>query len=217
MTPASPSILLSGLRILESFTAARPAQRSSEIAEQLGIHKSTVSRTLATLEEAGYVERDPQDRRYRLGIAVVTLAGPLLAGLDVRRIALPELAKLTETTQESSALVLPHRDGAVIVELVPSPLPVKHVSDIGTRYSDPRNASVAVFTGSVVDGLALNDGATSEHEVGVAAPIRDHRNEIVAAVLLSAPRYRYLQADPRLIGTAVRDAASAISRRLGAA
>lgn len=216
MTSASPSILLSGLRILESFTAAEPALRVGEIAERLGTHKSTVSRTLATLEEAGYVERDAQDRRYRLGWAVVSLAGPLLARLDVRHVALPELKKLTEATLESSALVVPDRGAAVIVELVPSPLPVKHVSDLGTRYVDPHDASVVVFSGSLVEGLALNDGATSPHEVGIAAPVRDHRGDIVAGVLLAAPRFRYAEADPVVVAAAVRETALSISRRLGA-
>lgn len=214
MTAAPTSILLSGLRILESFTAEQPALRVGEIADRLGVHKSTVSRTLATLEEAGYVERGPQDRRYRLGLAVVALAGPLLARLDLRRVALPELEALTEASLESSALVLPDRDGAIIVELVSSPLPIKHVSDLGTRYTDPRNACIAALFSH--EELGLNDGVTSPHEVGVAAPVRDHRGEIVAAVLLAAPRFRYVAADPTVVANLVRHAASSISGRLGA-
>jgi DNA-binding IclR family transcriptional regulator len=38
-------------------------------------------------------------------------------------------------------------------------------------------------------GWALN-GETSLEEIGLAGPVRDHRDEIVAAVLLSASRFR---------------------------
>jgi DNA-binding IclR family transcriptional regulator len=59
----------------------------TEIARRVGLHKSTVSCALATLEQAGLVERDAKRGRFQLGIGVIGLAGPLLANLDVRRVA----------------------------------------------------------------------------------------------------------------------------------
>lgn len=40
----------------------------TEIATQVGLHKSNVSRILATLEQADIVERDGQSRKFRLGL-----------------------------------------------------------------------------------------------------------------------------------------------------
>jgi DNA-binding IclR family transcriptional regulator len=65
-------------------------------------------------------------------------------------------------------------------------------------------------------GYAVNDGATDPEELSIAAPVFDHRQEVVAAILLSAPRARateFLVNDwtKRVIATA-----ETVSARLGA-
>ncbi|HET8614036.1 MAG TPA: IclR family transcriptional regulator C-terminal domain-containing protein, partial [Actinomycetales bacterium] len=64
-------------------------------------------------------------------------------------------------------------------------------------------------------GYALNYGETSLEEVGIAAPVFDHRDDPVAAVLVSAPRFRVSREQASAIGDAVREAARDITRRLG--
>ena len=64
-------------------------------------------------------------------------------------------------------------------------------------------------------GYAVNYGLTSPDEVGIAATVRDHRGEVVGAVILAAPLYRVLaDAVPCLAGHVVQ-AASDIGARLG--
>jgi IclR family transcriptional regulator, acetate operon repressor len=69
----------------------------TEIARRVGLHKSTVSRTLPTLERVGLVERDPGSGCFQLGIGVIGVTGPLLANLDVCRVALSALAATRRT------------------------------------------------------------------------------------------------------------------------
>ena len=64
---ASASVLLNGLHVLEAFSIDEPVLGVTEIARKVHQHKSTVSRILATLERAGYVERDEGSGRFRLG------------------------------------------------------------------------------------------------------------------------------------------------------
>ena len=64
-------------------------------------------------------------------------------------------------------------------------------------------------------GYAVNYGETSFEEVGVAAPVFDHRGEPVAAVLVSAPRFRISTEQLGLIRDAVVGAAGEVSSRLG--
>ncbi|MDN5762992.1 MAG: IclR family transcriptional regulator, partial [Microlunatus sp.] len=90
--------LFNGLAVLQAFSIAAPALGVTEIAAKVGLHKSTVSRILSGLAEASFVERDPATGRYRLGLGVIALSGPLLADLDVRRAALPYLEELMEQT-----------------------------------------------------------------------------------------------------------------------
>jgi IclR family transcriptional regulator, acetate operon repressor len=244
------SVLQNGLAVLRAFTVDEPVQGVSEIAATIGLHKSTVSRILATLELENLVERDPTTRRFRLGLGVIALAGPLLADLDVRRVAYPVLQGLSRRTGETAALMVWDGGEAVCVEQVPSSHQVKHTTPLGTRYNTAASSSVQVFLAQldpftvrsllvkgVIDlpGLteaaldaylgrlrevaeqryAINYGETSLEEVGVAAPVFDHRGELVAAVLLSAPRFRISTEQLGLIREAVTAAADDVSSRLG--
>ena len=133
--------LLNGLRVLETFTVERPELGVTEIAAKVGLHKSTVHRILTGLAEEGYAERTSSGR-YRLGLGIISLAGPLLAGLDVRNTALPHLEDAVDATRETAALLL--RDGphTLVVEQVTSPQFVRHSQNIGTRYHRWGSASV---------------------------------------------------------------------------
>lgn len=242
--------LLNGLAVLRSFTAAEPLLGVTEISAKVGLHKSSVSRILATLEAADLVERDAVSRRFRLGLGVIELAGPILADLDVRRVAYPLLADLARRTGETAALMVWSRGAAVCVEQVASPQEVKHSTAIGTRYASAASASVQVLacaqpiadirrqidTG-VLTGpglgtteeylatlaavrssrVAINYGQTSVDEVGIAAAVEDHRGAWVAAVLLSAPRFRVSAEHSEALAEEVLRCAEEISQRLGGA
>ena len=132
--------------MLEAFSAtSRPLLGVTEISEIVGLHKSTVSRMLAGLTEAGYVQRDLDSGRYRLGLGMIGLAGPLLAELDVRRAAFPHLEEITQTTGETAALAVWNGSTAIVVEQVASPHLVKHSANIGTRFGKFASSSVRVF------------------------------------------------------------------------
>lgn len=138
--------LLNGLAVLEAFSvASRPLLGVTEISELVGLHKSTVSRMLTGLTESGYVQRDDVTGRYRLGLGMIGLAGPLLAELDVRRAALPHLEELTATTGETAAIAVWNGTNAIVVEQTASPHQVKHSASIGTRYNKFASSSVRVF------------------------------------------------------------------------
>ncbi|MGT2463525.1 IclR family transcriptional regulator [Sinomonas atrocyanea] len=143
--------LLNGLGVLEAFSIEKPVLGVTEIAQKVGLHKSTVSRILTGLAEAGYVQRDEATGRYRLGLGLLALSGPLLADLDVRRAALPYLEELTERTGETSALAVWNGQEAVVVEQVPSPHQVKHTASIGTRYNKFASSSVRVFLAGLAE------------------------------------------------------------------
>jgi DNA-binding IclR family transcriptional regulator len=55
----------------------------TEIAAELGVHKSTVSRLISVLEARGYVEQLSERGKYRLGFAVARLARSTSAQLDL--------------------------------------------------------------------------------------------------------------------------------------
>ncbi len=84
----------------------------NEIARRVGLDASSVSRIVRTLEIYRLLEREPATNRVTLGIGLVTLASDVLYGLDVRRLAAPELDRLSAATHETVNLGVWDGDGA---------------------------------------------------------------------------------------------------------
>jgi IclR family KDG regulon transcriptional repressor len=62
------------LDVLLCFTKQTPELTMTQIAEQVGIHKSTAQRLLATLENKRFIQRDPNTGVYRLDIRLLRMA-----------------------------------------------------------------------------------------------------------------------------------------------
>ncbi|MDJ0354662.1 MAG: IclR family transcriptional regulator [Actinomycetota bacterium] len=174
--------LLNGLGVLEAFSIEKPVLGVTEIAQKVNLHKSTVSRILTGLATAGYVERDEETGRFRLGLGLIGLSGPLLAELDVRRAAHAELERLTELTGETSALAVWNGTEAVVVEQIPSPHQVKHTAPIGTRYNLYESSSVRTFLAELPFATAqgmLDQGLiTHSLESGLGSDYLQHLTEV---------------------------------------
>ena len=88
------------LSVLE-ILAAHGEAGVTEVAAELGVHKSTAFRLVAALENRGFVEQLADRGKYRLGFGVVRLAGAAAAQLDIahegRRICEALAADLEET------------------------------------------------------------------------------------------------------------------------
>ncbi|AJE87102.1 IclR family transcriptional regulator [Streptomyces albus] len=101
-----------------------------EVAEHLGVHKSTALRLLRTLHEHGFVYRQ-SDQRYRLGARLFALAQEAMESLDVREIAHPHLVRLNEACGHTVHLAV-HEEGEVLyIDKVDSRYPVRMYSRIG--------------------------------------------------------------------------------------
>lgn len=73
------------LSVLRVFTGGRAELRVSDVASAAGLTLSTASRQLATLETAGFVDRDPVSGLYRLGLDMVSLGSAVLNSHPVHR------------------------------------------------------------------------------------------------------------------------------------
>ena len=93
----------------------------TELARRLGLHKSTASRLLATLQRRGLVEQDEESGKYRLGLVVIRLAERAERTLDLKGIAYAELERLARTTRETVSLGILERDAYLTVAQVDGP------------------------------------------------------------------------------------------------
>jgi IclR family acetate operon transcriptional repressor len=214
------------IAILRSFSAEKPERAVGELSHELGLHKSTVSRLMATLERGGLLARDSESKRYRLGIGLIGLATQVVSALDVREVARPFLRQLADDCQESVNLVV--LDGDQVINLdqfIPPRRQVKNIGRVGRRmcahccaagkvllaYLHERELDEILgpelerFTpATITDPMVLRQElarvrtqgfavACEELEKGlnvVAAPLRDHTGQVIAAASVAGPAYR---------------------------
>jgi DNA-binding IclR family transcriptional regulator len=143
--------------VLRSLTSG-PAG-VTEIAERVGLPKSTVSRMLSTLEELGAVEQVAAGGDYRIGWTMIDLAAAARPGRSLISLARPHLVELTRLTGEAAGISIPDgTDMLYLDQLTPdSELQVRDWT--GHRipmYAVPSGLAVlaadAALAGKVADG-----------------------------------------------------------------
>ena len=112
-TPRMIKSLQRAINILDLFDEQTVELGITEIAEKLGLHKSTAAGLVYTLEHNAYLHQDPETRKYSLGFKLVERASTLLDQFDVRKAARPHLEELIAWCDESVNLAV--RDGGQIV------------------------------------------------------------------------------------------------------
>jgi IclR family pca regulon transcriptional regulator len=101
-----------GLAILSSFTPERPTRGIAEVADELGMRRSTTHRYMSTLVVLGYLEQGAA-RKYRLGLRVTDLGMSALNSTALREHARPYLEELCR--QSSYTVSLSVLDGPEIL------------------------------------------------------------------------------------------------------
>jgi IclR family transcriptional regulator, KDG regulon repressor len=109
------------LNILEAAANRRDGMTNSEISHKLGIPKSSASYILRTLDRRGYLRRDVETGRYRLGLKVLSLGGDARANLDLAEVALPFMRALQERIHLTIHLAVLDQGEAVYIEKVEAP------------------------------------------------------------------------------------------------
>jgi IclR family transcriptional regulator, KDG regulon repressor len=203
------------------------------IAVRLGREKSQVSRALRALEGEGLVERDPRTRSYHLGWGLFTLAA---RGVEAR-LVLAASAHLHRLADEQNAdvrlCVLIGREVLTLISMpavkvggaeTPSQTPcgpvlaldwpesaIKNLFGLGPLEHHDLLASCAEARER---GYAHSPGSALE-PARYAAPVRDLRGVVLAAIQLAPRDGRESATDSTSAGKAVAGAASDLSADLG--
>jgi DNA-binding IclR family transcriptional regulator len=97
-----------GLDVLELFSDTAELTQK-EVSERLGLPVPTVHRLTKLLLERGYLARDPDSRRLRLGLGTARL----MSGLRLPEAAREHLRRLADETGETASLAGLHRGEVV--------------------------------------------------------------------------------------------------------
>lgn len=90
----------------------------TEIAAELGVHKSTAFRLIATLEAHRLVEQTEDRGKYRLGVGLLRLAGATTARLDLVQEARPVCRQLASETGETVNIAVLSESSALYLDQV---------------------------------------------------------------------------------------------------
>ena len=94
----------------------RPLIGVSELARDIGLTRSTAHRYIATLAQLGYLQRDPDSKRYRLGPKVLDLGFSAINSMDLREISAPYLRRLSDETGHTVNLAILDDTDVVYIE-----------------------------------------------------------------------------------------------------
>jgi len=149
--PASPGFVRGEqavdrvLRILSMFGERRTRLTATEVAAELGVHRSTASRLLQSLERHRLLERSPDGGGYILGLGLVSLAGHVLNRFPVRAAAGDLIRELRDSTGESTWLGVLDGQQVIYIDQASSP----HVR-VNTDWVGRRQALTAGGTGELL-------------------------------------------------------------------
>jgi DNA-binding IclR family transcriptional regulator len=207
------------LALLTSFDDSRAEIGVTEIAESLGVHKSTASRLAAALERAGFLTR--AGKRYRLGTELIRLGALALRGFDVVATTQPAMERLSRQTGETINLAVPDGNDILNVAEIPSTFILGCSGGWTGRRTKPHaaaNGKVLLAYGAIGlprqlerytehtittpgalheelaavrrNGYATATAELEEGLVAVAAPVFDGTGACVAALSVSGPAHR---------------------------
>lgn len=233
------------IAVLDALAAGPPELGTNEIARRTAINPSTVSRLLATLAEAGFVEHVAGTGRYRLGLRLLELGNSVLSRLDLREIARPHLTALVAETGESATLSAPGEHEAITVDFAQSTASVQYVARLGRPSVAHATAVGKVFLANggklpggplpaytprtITDRKALAAAVALVAERGfaealgeresdlnaVAAPVFGPHRELVAILGVQGPASRFGHPEMEAAVRRLLGHATAISEQLG--
>jgi DNA-binding IclR family transcriptional regulator len=207
------------LRLVEAVAAASSPVALQDLADAVGLSKSTAYRLLRVLQEESYVTRADAGG-YRIGARLMGLAAEVMPRADVFAGARPMLRALADLSGETATLHLRAGDEAILVlgaesdyelrraarlgsatplhrgasgQAILAHLPADEIAAIVQRAGDAvRPDEVERALGTVrADGYALSHAANHPGLLGIAAPILNTSRHAAASVAISGPADRW--------------------------
>lgn len=162
-----------GLLVIETFTAARPRQSISEVAEASGLDRATARRCLLTLAHMGYADYD--GKYFTLTPRVLRLGTACLATMPLPQLVQPLLDQLSEELGESSSVSI--LDGPEIVYVA--------------RAAQRKVMSIALMPGSRLPAFCTSMGRV----MLAAMPPEAARDRLHAGPLVARTRFTQIDID----------------------
>lgn len=119
--------------ILQVLADAPSALSPTDIAHQLSLHKSTIHRLLAALEQLGYLRKHPGDGKFTLGLKLFEFGSRAVAGLNLHDYGQPLVESLVTNTGETAHVCVMDEGHTVSVVIAESTRTVRTPATVGRR------------------------------------------------------------------------------------
>ena len=227
VSDASPATAVErALNILEAAAHRRDGLTNSEISRKLGIPKSSASYILRTLERRGYLRREPETGRYRLGLKILSLGGDAQANavLDqgeavyIEKVEAPGFFRVN--TWVGRRMFLHSTSvGKCLLAWLPKQEVETLVKQQGLKKRTPKTIStmtrlLAELEHIKHEGYAVDDEENSLGARCLGAPVFDATGNAAAALGASGTLTQVDEPSMPRIVEALKDTARRISRQL---
>ncbi|MDP6279177.1 MAG: IclR family transcriptional regulator [Nitrospinota bacterium] len=132
MKPTPPAIH-NAFDILEAFQDGQREFTAQEFHKKLNISLSTQYRVLHALEDRGYLRRDTQTGRYRLGFKFLQVGNLALEQEEIVETSRGILQDMCDETKETIQLGILEGVEVLYIKTIESPLPLRYVLQPGFR------------------------------------------------------------------------------------
>lgn len=214
------------LSVLTQLRSHSPL-RTADVAERLGISRSTAHRLLSSLQAHEFLEQDDASQGYVMGSALRRLGAAAVSRIKLRQTAHHALLELARSTGETCGLVILDQGSTLLVDVIEGTHPLRVVLGVGSRTSADSAAGKAILAGGLPSqspspttensgelptigpsqqevanirevGYAVTSPSTDSSYLTIAAAIQVPRGETGAAVSMALPAIR---ADDRAVQT----------------
>ncbi|MFT9848343.1 IclR family transcriptional regulator [Aneurinibacillus sp. REN35] len=121
------------LRILDLFDEYETELKITDISSRMNVHKSTIHSLLKTLQKYHYIEQNPENGKYKLGMRLFEKGSFVIHSLDVRAIAKKHLLDLSIKTGNTIHLVILDGKEGVYIDKVEGSSATVLYSRVGRR------------------------------------------------------------------------------------
>ena len=107
--------------ILEEIARHREGVGLADLSKLVGLHNSTTFHLAKTMVSLGYIRREKDSKRYRVGRLLFALAASALDEIEMVNVATPALEDLSRETGESSHFAVRMGDAVVVIARTSGP------------------------------------------------------------------------------------------------
>ncbi|CRK85053.1 IclR family transcriptional regulator [Neobacillus massiliamazoniensis] len=121
------------LTIISLVSKRKEGMGVTELAANLDLNKSSIFRLLSTLVDHGFIEQNPETKKYRLGYKYLELSSMLLESIDLRTQAKPFLEELESQFNEVIHLTVYDQGEVIYIEKLEGSETLRTHSQVGRR------------------------------------------------------------------------------------